>query len=377
MNPFLELCPGPPDWNLSWPDLEPQFPWLVGLRNVPQDPVHHREGDVGRHTRLVCEALVSLTAWRDLPETQRWEIFAAALLHDAAKPVVTRTEDNGRVTSRNHSRLGSIMARQLLWRLGVPTTNRERISFMVLHHMAPLFALACDDIERRLITMSWRVNCQQLSLLAEADARGRHCDDPANLLEQVELYRVACEELGCLEQPYPFASAHSRFLYFRLPARHPRYHAFDDTRGQLTLLSGLPGAGKDHWLSRHGENQPVISLDHIRRELGVRPRENQGPVAATARERARVILRTGADFVWNATNISRQQRQRVINLVADYGYRIRIVRIEAAAEVLGRRNLARQRPVPEQAINRMLQRWETPDLTEAHELITFENSGTA
>jgi hypothetical protein len=89
---LLELCPSSPGWDVPWGSLEEALPQLARLFDCPQDPVHHAEGDVGTHTRMVCEELVSLPAWRDLSEADRLVVFLGALLHDIAKPASTREE---------------------------------------------------------------------------------------------------------------------------------------------------------------------------------------------------------------------------------------------------------------------------------------------
>jgi hypothetical protein len=84
------------------------------MRGCAQDAVFHAEGDVWIHTRMVCEAMAALPVWCALPEGDRQVVFAAAVLHDQAKPSCTR-EENGRITSRGHSVRGAINARRILW----------------------------------------------------------------------------------------------------------------------------------------------------------------------------------------------------------------------------------------------------------------------
>src|SRR5262249_48641790 len=142
------------------------------------------------------------------------------------------------------------------------------------------------------------------------------------------LFEEQCRELGCLTRPYQFASDHARFEYFRHEDRDPTYAAYDDTRVEVVLMSGLPGAGKDHWLGQSLPDWPVISLDQIRRELGIDPEESQGLVVSHARELLRGYLRRRERVAWNATNLSQDMRARTIDLCADYGARIRIVYVE-------------------------------------------------
>ena len=136
----------------------------------------------------------------------------------------------------------------------------------------------------------------------------------------------------------------------------------------MTLLSGLPGAGKDHWLAAHLPERPVIALDALRAELGVAPTDPQGPVIARARELARDYLRAGRDFAWNGTNISRELRGQPLALFAAYNARVRIVYLEVSEERLLRQNRERPAAVPEAVYARLFSRWEVPDLTEAHRL---------
>ena len=93
----------------------------------------------------------------------------------------------------------------------------------------------------------------------------------------------------------------------------------------MTVLSGLPGVGKDHWVAANRPDTPVVSLDALRTELGISPAGDQRAVAAAAYAAAREQLRAGRSFIWNATNISRQQRDLCIGLAADYRARIEIV----------------------------------------------------
>jgi len=99
--------------------------------------------------------------------------------------------------------------------------------------------------------------------------------------------------------------------------------------------------------------------------MDVLPTDEQGAVLNRAREQARAYLREETSFVWNATNLSRLVRGECVRLFAAYHAKIRIVYVEVSEAVLERQN--RRRPaVPRKVIEKLLQRWEVPDLTEAH-----------
>lgn len=360
-------CPAAPAWHVDWPALTEKFEWIRAMRDCPQDEVFHAEGTVWTHVGMVCEALAGLDEFRALPELDRYILFAAALLHDVAKPSCTRNEE-GRITSRGHSQRGAIAARRILWELGFNFTAREQVSALVRYHQLPFHLINRPDAQRMAFLISQTARCDLLTLLAKADVLGRECTDKADLLLQVELFREYCRDQDCIHGPRKFRSSHSRFLYFRTPSRDPGYLAHETTRSEVTVMSGLPGSGKDTWIARHASELPQISLDTIREETGAEPTGNQGAVVQAAREKARVLLRSGDDFVWNATNLSREIRGQVVDLLTAYHARIKIVYVEASRDLFYAQNRDRNAVLPRAAIERLIDRWEVPDPTEAQQV---------
>jgi predicted kinase len=365
---MFSFVPKPPDFKLDWNALYDEFQWLRNMRGCPQDAVHHAEGDVWIHTRMVCEAMIANVDWQSRDETERAVLFIAALMHDVAKPYCTRIEDDERITSRGHSLQGEKLAREILWRMNLPFHLREQITALIRYHQTPFFLIEREDAARNAFRVSQTVRCDYLAMVTKADALGRVCADQQRLLDNISLFVEYCREKNCLNAPRAFPSDHSRFLYFHREERDPDYLAFDDTRCEVVLMSGLPGAGKDYWVQTNLPGWPVVSLDNIRREMKIAPTDNQGQVIVRAREMAREYLRKSQNFVWNATNLSRQLREQSIGLCANYNARMRIVYIEQSAEKLYQQNRERSWPVPENVIDKMLERWEVPDLTEAHQV---------
>ena len=246
------------------------------------------------------------------------------------------------------------------------TVQKRNVAGLIRYHQAPYFLIDRPDARRLAIEISQTTRCDHLAVLAEADVRGRLCADKQRLLDNVALFAEHCREEGCLTGPRPFASEHARFLFFQQPERHPDAPAYADFRAEVVLLSGLPGAGKDHHARTHFADWEVISLDEVRAELDVDPADAQGEVIDRARTLARERLRAGRSFVWNATNLSRQLRGGLVRLFAGYGARVRVVYLEVPEETLRSQNRNRAAVVPEQVLARLLDRWEVPDQTEAH-----------
>jgi putative nucleotidyltransferase with HDIG domain len=362
--------PGAPCPDLA--GLAAEYPWLAAMATTQQDPEHHGEGDVLRHTQLVADVLLGDARFRALDAEDRGELWLATLLHDVGKPATTRYE-NGRWTAPGHARRGAIIARRLLWEAGVHPFARERICGLVRHHMAPYHLIDSEHATRRTIEISLEAGAGRQHLLTRADALGRLAADIESLTVNVDLFAELAAELGCLDRAYPFASDHARFTYFSRRDRDPTYAAHDDTRSRVVVLSGLPGAGKDHWVAAHHDGRPTISLDDLRRRRGAKRSDKvaQGRIIQEARERARAHLRAGEPFIWNATNLTAQIRAQTISLLADYDAHVTIVAVEAPPDVLSARNRDRRHPVPWAAIDRMLDRWEAPSITECHRLEVF------
>ena len=138
------------------------------------------------------------------------------------------------------------------------------------------------------------------------------------------------------------------------------YVPHENYRCTVTMLSGLPGGGKDTWVAANLPDVPVVSLDDLRDELGVDAGDNQGEVIQEAQERVGSTCGRVVRSAFNATNLLRQTRQRWIDLFADYHARIEIVYIEPPFSVIIARNKQREKSVPETVIRELADKCEPP-----------------
>lgn len=363
-------------WQLTtrknWEDLEQQFGFVRDMRDVPQDPRHHAEGDVAVHTRMVIEHVLRHPDYQQLAPPDQEILWTAALLHDVEKRSTTFVEADDRVTSRGHARRGEQTTRELLYRdFPAPFAIREQIAKLVRYHGLPLWIFEKPDPLKSLLQASLEVDTKLLALLAEADVRGRICPDQPELLEKIAFFRAYCEENDCWGQAYPFASGLSRFTYFYKEDSEPTYEPFDTTVCEVVMLAGLPGTGKDTYLAQRLSDWPVVCLDDFRRQLRIDPtdREGTGYVVQLAKEKAKSLLREHTSFVWNATNLTRQVRRQLIDLFAAYRACVRVVYLEVPYPRLCHQNRNRVHVVPDAAMDRMINRLEIPACWEAHEVV--------
>lgn len=378
---LLSLTPGPPDWRIDWDDLHGSRlqPYFTKMSETEQNPAWHGEGDVWSHTRMVCEELAAMPSYRSLPEKQRQEVFLAALLHDIGKIPCTRLEE-GRLISPNHTAVGARMAREILrvW-YGLGGTGeqlefRETICNLIRYHSVPTHILDQPDPKRKLFQvasdgeLAGDFSIALLCILGEADVRGRIYKNVEDSAGMVRLCAEFAEELTCLDGPFLFSDPYTEYAYLSGRNIVPGQELYDDTWGEVLLMSGLPGTGKDTWILEHHGDLPMISLDRIRKEMHISPLDNQGPVAAQARETAKEYLRKKQPFIWNATSLTPSLREKQIRLFHNYGASVHVIYLETGWEEQLCRNQNRTESVPEQAIFQMQRNLVLPERFEAEKV---------
>lgn len=348
-----------------------KFPWVADMHGVPQSPVHHGEGDVAVHTQLVLQELEQLPEYGLLPAQQQEILWTSALMHDIEKRSTTFVDEDGHIVSPGHARKGALTVRQILYRdFAVPFVIREEIVGLVRYHGLPLWVFEKPDPVKALLKASLEVNTELLTMLAKADVLGRICADQKELLYRIELFKELCIEHDCWGKAKIFPGDLSKFSYFRKEEQSPDYVPYDTTRSQVIVLSGIAGSGKDHYRQTHFSDYAVISLDDLRRKLKIKHNDSKGNgrIIQEAKEQAKAYLRSGKAFVWNATNITAQMREQLIDLFAVYEPRVKIVYIEVPYNLLMSQNRNRDFPIPAMAVERMIDKLEVPKDWEAHEV---------
>ena len=197
------------------------FPELEALREVPQDPEWHPEGDVWVHTLMVLDAAAALRGGGTAPGAQGPDpaasppaaagspgagargtdgatppaedgmrshggsedlaLMLGALCHDLGKPATTERVD-GRIRSYRHDVAGVAPTRALLERMRAPGALVDRVAALVEHHLAPaLFVRNAATAKgyRRLARKLERagVGIELLVRVARADHLGRTTAD--------------------------------------------------------------------------------------------------------------------------------------------------------------------------------------------------------
>lgn len=346
------------------------------MRKTQQSPVHHAEGDVHTHTMMVVDALHAMPEYQELNDRKQHILTIAALLHDIGK-IPTTSLESGEWKAPHHAPTGSRMAREVLWKnYGMCGDEnlmrmREAICLLIRYHSFPPHAIDMENARLRLHKLAANgllvpdFSIRMLCILSKADMLGRRCNDLREMLDQIALCEEIAREEDCLDGCYAFRSDVVRRAYLSGQDVWKEQGLFDDSWGEVILMSGLPGTGKDTWIHEHHPNLPMISLDDIRREHKISPKAEQGFVANIAREQAKELLRKHQPFVWNATNITTQMRESLISLFGTYKARVRIVYLETTWSNQHERNSQREHAVPNDVVESMLGKLVLPEAHEA------------
>lgn len=160
-------------------------PALAPCVDFLQHNPHHRY-DVYTHTAQVVEACPPDLALR-------W----AALLHDCGKPQCFTLDETGRGHFHGHAKVSAEKAEQTLLQLKAPNALRERVVFLIAHHMT----LIPPDkrLLRRWLGKYGESALYDLLTLQEADFGGKGVGEESEEFRTIRsLLREVLEEEACL-----------------------------------------------------------------------------------------------------------------------------------------------------------------------------------
>lgn len=218
------------------------LPEVAAMKNVPQPPQFHPEGDVWIHTLLMLQGLPS-----GVSPTLAW----GTLLHDVGKPPTFRSasETGDRIRFDGHVEVGVRMADEICRRLRFSNDDTDQVKALVANHMK-----FKDVAQMRAATLKRFVRLP-------------------NFTEHLELHRLDCLSSHGKLDAY---DAIRSFLADTPPeqVRPPRLLSGDDlkTLGYTPgpqfqkMLAALEDAQLDETIQSREE-----ALDFVRRHYPLRP----------------------------------------------------------------------------------------------------------
>ncbi len=149
------------------------YPELLALQGCVQDKHWHPEGDVWTHTMLVVDEARKLCDIRSLDERESMVLMFAALCHDLGKPLTTRKDNHGKISSPNHGAAGVKLSISFLQRISAPRRLISHIIPLVAEHVAHFSGEATLRAVKRLAKRLEPSHIRMWEMLTEADSNGR------------------------------------------------------------------------------------------------------------------------------------------------------------------------------------------------------------
>ena len=137
-------------------------------------------------------------------------------------------------------------------------------------------------------------------------------------------------------------------------------------RGHVVMMSGIQASGKSTKAKTY--DRPIVGFDIVRKELGMKYGDNEGLVLQEVKKRCKELMAKKQDFVFDATNLVKQNRAKWIRLFDQYNYTVKIHYVERNFATIFEANRKRHDAVPDNVILSAINRLEFPTIIEAHEI---------
>ncbi len=165
--------------------IEKYFPEIHVLKDTPQEPAWHPEGNVWIHTLMVMDQAAKLARQpeRNLSEADRLTVLLGALCHDLGKATTTG-EIQGRIRSHGHEEAGEAPTRQFFQKFNFGNDLEDQAVRITKDHLkttrywmmlekGEVTEEQYANILRRLLRRLDSVSVEIYLAVTEADKRGR------------------------------------------------------------------------------------------------------------------------------------------------------------------------------------------------------------
>lgn len=251
--------------------------WQDRMRNCPQNPRYHAEGDVLAHTELVLEQLYKYKDSFSLSASELRILYWACLLHDIGKPKVTKNE-NGRITAGGHEYAGVHIARQILLDYSDLMPHERRLTLDIVRwHYIPFRWSREERPEKAFYKMAYTTDLRLISIFSLLDFHGRICENQTESVRLIEHFHKVTEPKiryhtgshgEILEQFHAKPIQHKDAIWYALCKEDLNLvQKLMDAPGaeanetqHLIFTWAIPGSGKSTWIQEHLPEVATVQL---------------------------------------------------------------------------------------------------------------------
>lgn len=381
------------NWKNIW-----KIPEFSILSECKQSPKWHGEGCVKNHVILVCQSALDYVNKYLVGNSEYKKILLlAALFHDIGKGVTTFEKD-GKWHAYGHEIEGEKITRKLLWDEG--WAFRENVCALVRLHMEPLNWLNMKGgiLEKLAETQEIiskvtyvdgiaHMHITDLIRLKMWDVKGSKQEDEKSQKKDLEnlskLYQLCFEIFNYkTDGLYDFILHKKSKMEVKKPLT-------------VVTLIGLPGAGKDTFLSKllqtdspftyiydgglktvytyDPKKSVVLCRDDIRAELGfcsngekiVGTSKQEQDVTKLFNERLLDAAREGKVIVLNNINLKAKYREETLRYLS--GYDVNSIYYYIEADCLDKNKERREGQITDEVFANMIMNFDWPKPSEYNE----------
>lgn len=297
---------------------------IYDLKKVDQDPTHHPEGNVLKHTITVVNRVLKY-APNDI------DLAIAAMFHDIGKDSTAAPHPTkGTPTHYKHEKTSSELVDQYSSWIKSVGGNPDDVQYIVTNHMR---MKTFDDMK-----------------LAKQRALQSH---------------PSFDKLTKFATKYDKGGLH-------------------EAKGNptITFLIGPPASGKSTWVSAHAKGAKILSrdeiVDSIRKPLGLSYSDTfkdstlQDKVNHILEVHTRYLLKLGKDIVVDMTNMSKEYRHKILSIVPSQYTKNAVIFNVSRSELqrrLDNREKETGKHVPPEVVDAMIANYEKPDSSEFDNII--------
>lgn len=150
--------------------MEIQFPSVYTLMGSKHSTIHHAEGDVWEHTKMVVNVIMNENSTRS--DDEKIILFFSALFHDIGKPATLAWNEKKKDwTNYKHADISAEMTKTILASSGIPKRFHQAIIELVENHMVDI-TITDKKIKQKAEDFK-AANWELLMSLRIADGLGR------------------------------------------------------------------------------------------------------------------------------------------------------------------------------------------------------------